>query len=473
MRAALERLRARWAALAQLARRRPFPADTPEGRAQERYRRILLTSASSLGVRLAGTAIGLVTVPIVLGYLGKERYGLWSTITTLVAWVTLFDLGIANGLVNLIAREHGRDDRPGAARHLSTALALLLSVAVAFGVALALLSGRVPWQSVLAVRGAVDAETVRRAVVAALGMFAIGLPLSVVPQIYAGYQKTYLANLFTLGGMLAGFGALLAAVHAGASLPVLVVTFGIGALLSSAGALAWALGVAMPWLRFRPAAVSLQGVGTLMSRSLPIFLFQVGALLVNETQVIILAHRCDLAVVADYAIAMRLYLLFMSLMQLSTQSFVPSFREARERGDHDWTRENFRRFVGVRMLLAAGGGAVLILAGNPLLRLWLRRTDLQFSPWLWSAMAVVMVASTWVGAYGELLTIMDRLWIQVALVFANAAVTVALTWWLAPSLGVLGVIIASGAVTVLCFTWAMPPLARLLLRAEPRSGLVE
>lgn len=458
-----------WRRLLRAFPLRTSDTSTVDGRSRERYRRILLTSASSLGVRGVGTAIGLVTVPLVLHYLGKERYGLWSTITTLVAWVALFDLGIANGLVNLIAREDGRDDRKEAARHFSTALALLLAVAAALSALLLLTVRHVPWQSILAVRGAVDEVTVRRSVAAALGMLAVGLPLSVVPQIYAGYQKTYVANVFSLVGLLAGFAALMAALRTGASMPVLVVTFGIGTLIGSLCALIWALGFEMPWLHFRLSIVSKESVRALIARSLPIFLFQVGALLVNETQAILVAHRCDLTVVADYSIVMRLYLLFMGFIQLSTQSFVPSFRESQERGDHAWTRRSFRRFLRVRMVFAATAGCALALLGNSLLRLWLRQSEIVFSPWLWTAMAVLMLASTWVGAYSELLTIMDRLWVQVGLVFGNAAVTVALTWWLAPRLGVLGVVIATGAATVLCLSWAVLPLTRGILRGGAQN----
>jgi O-antigen/teichoic acid export membrane protein len=445
-----------------LVRLKPFQQDTPDGRSKERYRRIALTTLSGLVVRGMGTLMGLVTVPLVLGYLGKERFGLWSTITTVVAWVALFDFGIANGLVNCIARAHGRDDRDEAARYVSTALALLLGTAAVLAAALALGARMVPWSSLLAVRGAVDDGTVRWSVVAALGMFLLGLPLSVVPQIYAGYQRSYVANGFAMLGMLAGFAALLLALRAEAGMPALVVAFGVGAVLASALGLGHALGVGMPWLRAWPA-VSGDALREIMRRSAPVFLYQVGALAVNETQAIVLAHRCDLGVVAEYAILMRVYLLVLGLIQMGTASFVPSFREAQERGDHAWVRASFGHFVRVRTALAGAAGVVLVVAGNPLLGLWLPGSGIAFTPGVWATLAVVMTAVAWTTAHSDLLSILDRLWVLVALALANGAVTIALTYWLAPAHRVLGAVLSMGAVAVVAYSWIVPWVSRSVL----------
>lgn len=468
------RLAARIWAQARLAlslvRLTPFETDTPLGRSNERYRRIGLTTLSALAVRGSGTIVGLLTVPLVLGYLGKERFGLWSTITTVVAWVALFDLGIANGLVNLVSRAHGRDDREEAARSVSTALALLLGIAGALAIVVAVAGPLVPWSAVLAVRGAVDDATVRWAVVAALATLVVGMPLSIVPQIYAGYQKSYVTNAAAVIGVAAGFGALLVALRAKAGMPTLVVTFGVGGILASAAGLIYAFR-SMPWLRFRRSGVSRQAVRSLMSRSFPLFLFQIGALAVNETQAIVLAHRCNLAAVADYAILMRLYILAVGLIQMSTASFAPSFREAHERGDHGWFRAAFMTFLRVRLALAGAAAVTLVLLGNLLLRVWLRRTDVAFSAGVWVTLAVTIVCVTWTTAHVDVMAIMDRLWVLVALVALNGAVTVALTYALAPKFGILGVVAAFAATTILVLSWLVPWLVRvqLLRPAAPQT----
>lgn len=450
-----------------LLRLRPFDTSTEEGRSLERYRRIALTTATGFTARAVTTAIALVTVPLVLSHLGKERYGLWNTITTVVAWAALFDLGLSNGLVNCLARAHGREDHQEASRYFTTALAAMAGLALLLGaVALALVM-RVSWPDLLGARGAVDDATVTLSVAAALGAFIATMPLGVVPQLYAGYQRAYVTNACNVIGAALGLGALLLALRADAGMPVLILAYSVAAILSSTLGLAYALGPGMPWLRIRLRNVSLGALRGLMSRSLPMFLFQIGALAVNETQSIILARRCGLATVADYGIAFRLYLLVASLIQLGTNSFIPPLREAHERGDRPWVGVAFRRLLAIRLLIAAAGAAGMLLLGNTILRVWLRRDDVVFAWPVWATLAVLQVAAAWVSAYSELLWIMDRVWVLVALVALNGAVTVALTWTLAPSFAVLGAFLAISAVTVAVNTWALPLLARPVLRAGP------
>lgn len=451
-----------------LARLAPFDTSTAEGRSRERYRRILLTTASGMAVRGVGVLVGLVTVPLVLWYLGKERYALWAAVTTVVAWATLFDFGLANGLVNLVARAHGREEPAEAARAFSTAVRALAVVALSLGVAAAMAVPLVPWSSLLGVRGVVDESTVRWSVAAALGAFLVGLPLSAVPQLYAGYQKTYLTNAFNLLGALVGTGLLVLAVLARASMPVLVLALSSAGIVAAAAGLAWAPR-ALPWLPLRGGGVSQGTLRALTARSAPIFLYQLGALAVNETQILILAHRTGLAVVTDFSIAFRLYALVVTVILFATASFVPTFREAAERGEHAWARRAFGRLLAIRVGLAGAGGLGLLVAGNWLLRVWLRRSDVSYGWPVWAALAVLVVAATWVTTFTDFMWIMDRLWQVVGLALANGAVTVTLTWLLAPRFQVLGAILSLLAFTALVNTWILPLLARPVLRAGPDS----
>jgi O-antigen/teichoic acid export membrane protein len=435
--------------MASLLRLKPFETSTESGRSLERYRRIALTTASGMAIRVVGSLLGLISVPLVLSYLGKERFGLWAIITTLVGWVSLFDLGLANGLVNLLSAAHGRDDKAEAGRHLSAAFAALVVMAGVLGVVGLLGVGVVPWGKVLGASGVADESTIRWSIAASLLLFVVSLPFSVTGQVYAAYQRSYLLNSFVFGSALVGFALLLLALRLHVTMPVLILIYGVGGPLCGAVAFFYATRKAMPWLRPRVRSISRQHLRALFSLSLPIFLFQIGALAVNNTQTIMLAHRCDMSVVAAYSIAMRVYMLVIGVVQIGTNSFVPALREAYERGDHDWTRRAFARLLRLRLAITMGAGCAVIPLGDTLLRLWLRRTDFAFGREVWAAMALLMVASTWTASYSELLSIMDRLWLNVAAVLCNGTMILLLTYWLSHRYQVLGALLALGLPTLL------------------------
>jgi O-antigen/teichoic acid export membrane protein len=450
--------------IAAVARLRPFETASVDGRSRERYRRIVLGIASGFLARSVAALAGLALVPILLAYLGKAQFGLWAAASALVAWLGLLDLGISPSLINALAEAHGRNDRVAATRHATTAAALLGVIAIAAGLALAALSRRIAWDALLGVSGQVPAPFAAEVVTAAAAVTLIGLPLAVVQSCYAAFQIVHLANAFAVGGSVLTLAVVWLGVTVGSDLPALILLMGAVSLGLGAVSLVVLTRVLLPWLRLRAAHLSWTSVRTLLRLALPLFLFQIGALAVNQSQVIILARVGSLETVADYAVLLRLIAAVSGLTILGANTFVPFFREATRRGDMLWVRRGFDRLLWLRMAVAAAGGAVLVAAGNGLLHLWLRRSDVGFGPGIWIGAAIFIAASAWVNAHSDLLIAFDRIWVQVGLVGLNGAGTVLLTLLLAPRYGVLGALIALASTTVAGWTWLFPLLARPMLK---------
>ena len=327
-----------------------------------------------------------------------------------------------------------------------------------------------PWGALLGAKGAADETTIRWSVAAALSLFVMSLPFSVTQQVYAAYQRTYLWNGFALAGAMLGFTGLILSIRLGVTMPVLIFASGVSGPLVTMVAYVYATRRALPWLKPSLGKVSKSALRGLLSRSVPIFLYQVGALVVNETQSILLAHRCDLSTVAAYSIGMRVYLLFIAVIQIVTNSFIPALHEAHERGDVDWMTRAFARLLRVRIAIAVAGGLTLVLLGNALLALWLRRTDIAFGRGVWIAMALLMVGAMWSTSYAELLSIMDRLWVNVVAVLSNGAVTLLLTYYLSARYQVLGAVAALAIPTALV-TIFLRVFGRRFLAASGRTAV--
>jgi O-antigen/teichoic acid export membrane protein len=449
----------------------PADATSPQGRSRERYRRIMLSTASNFLARGLSLAVNLLVIRLVLGRLGKAEYGVWVAITAFLMWSTLLDFGILNSLVNAVAEANGRDERETIRRHLATALFTLLGVAAALAAFMALLVGVLNWSSLFSSAAVVSERTLRWSIAAAVVPFIAGIPLAVVRQVYAGLQKTYVSNAFLVLSSLLTAAAVWGAAAAGAGLPWLVLASGIGPPLAALLQFIYLVQRDMPWLKPRLGCFARESLRRLLRSSAPLFLFQFGALLVNYSQPFILAHATSYAVVADYSLLLRIYLLAATVIVLSTSSFFPAFREAHERGDRSWVRRNFRRMLGLRMGLAGALGLGLVLAGNGVLSAWLGRDAVAFHWTVWALLAWTLLVNTWATSFSDLLTIMDRIWIQVVVVLANGAVTVALTAWLAPGLGVLGALVAYSLLPLVVWSWLGPLSARTFIAPPARPSI--
>ena len=74
--------------------------------------------------------LSLLYTPLLLSYLGKESYGLWSTILTVINWINYFDLGIGLGLRNLLTKELTAKQYEKAKKSVSTAYVILSSISL-------------------------------------------------------------------------------------------------------------------------------------------------------------------------------------------------------------------------------------------------------------------------------------------------------------------------------------------------------
>src|ERR1035437_1168138 len=68
--------------------------------------------------------VSFIYVPLLLNFLNSDRYGMWITITSVLAWFSLFDIGIGNSLKNKLAEAIASKNKKNFVEYLSTASGL-------------------------------------------------------------------------------------------------------------------------------------------------------------------------------------------------------------------------------------------------------------------------------------------------------------------------------------------------------------
>jgi hypothetical protein len=243
------------------------PAGTRSG---ERYRRAAVTFLASIATTGVALAVLLVSVPLGLRYLGSERFGVWMTGVSAAGLLSFANLGFDKGLLNALVAADGGDDRAKAGRLVSTAFILLGGVVAVLLALFALLYPILPWARLLNVAAGLadDAGTI----IAALTICALlSLLASLVDTVQAAYQEGFLNGFWDGIGKLLALLALVMAIGAGASLPVLALAVAAAPLAASGANAALLFAKRRRWLvpRFallrRDAARQLLAAGTCFS----------------------------------------------------------------------------------------------------------------------------------------------------------------------------------------------------------------
>lgn len=348
-----------------------FDTSTPDGRAQERYRRVFLTILALILGRGIFVLTTLISVPMTLPYLGSERYGLWATLSSLITiFVSFADLGMGYGLMNAVSTAEGRNEPEAARQHISSAFFMLFCIGISVAGVFWALYGVVDWASLLHVTSAQAKMELAPSLAVFVGCFALNLPLGVVNRTQLACQEGFINSIWNGAGSLLGLAGLILCVRFNAGLPWLVLSMSAAPVIATLFNGLFLFGFQRPVFRPGWQFIRSQACQDLIKVGLIFFAMQAAATVALFSDNIILSRKLGPDAVTQYAIPMNLINLFTSVATVLLSTLWPAYSEALSRGDIPWIKNTLYRslliFVSGSIVVALG----IILAGKPLVSLW-------------------------------------------------------------------------------------------------------
>lgn len=81
--------------------------------------------AGSFVLKCISILISLQVVPLTINYVNPTQYGIWLTLSSIIAWLSYFDLGFAHGFRNRFTEAIAKNDIKSAKEYVSTTYAVL------------------------------------------------------------------------------------------------------------------------------------------------------------------------------------------------------------------------------------------------------------------------------------------------------------------------------------------------------------
>ena len=422
----------------------PFDQSTPEGRAQERHRRVALTAAASALAKVLSVGTALISIPLTLHYLGVERFGMWMTISSLIAMLAFADFGIANGVLSAVAQAHGRDDRADLQRVVSSGFFMLSAIAACLLGLFAAAYAQVPWHAVFNVQGELARAEAGPALAVFVVCFACAIPLSVVQRVQMGLQQGFRASLWQCVGSVCALAGVLLAIKLQGGLPWLVLAFAGAPLLAALLNSLHFYYFSRPELRPRLASCAAADATRLARMGALFFVLQVTVAVAYASDSLVIAQLLGASAVAEYAVPEKLFGLIALTVAMVLAPLWPAYGEAIARGDHAWVRRTLKRSLLMALGLAAVASVCMVIAGPFLLRWWVGDT-LATSMALMVALAVWKVVEAGGNAVAVYLNGAHVIGLQVAIAIAVAVCALSLKFLLIPIFGIAGAVWATVA----------------------------
>ncbi len=379
-------------------------------------------------IKIVGILTSLLLVPMAIGYLNKEYYGIWLTVSSIVAWLALFDVGLSNGLKNKFAEALVQGDEQKAKIYVSTTYFFLFVIFFCLWIVFLFANQWIDWCAVLKIPKENSSE-LQTLVCIVIFYFCFLFVLKTINALLIARQQPAKASFIDTLGQLFSLVVIfiltkttqgsLIYLGLGLTIPPLFVY-----LIANIYLFKGLLKKYIPSLK----CVKLDYFKDIFGLSFKFFVIQVAALIQYQTANIIIARYISMESVTDYNIVYRYFnVLLMGFMIILTP-FWSASTEAFAKNDLTWIKNAVKRYQQI-LLLFIGAGVIMLLASSFVYDIWIGKAVVS-APFMMSFWCLVYMLTTMFGAiYVHLLNGIGAVKIQYYSSLVTSIVFIFLCWF--------------------------------------------
>lgn len=371
---------------------------------KERYRNSDERSKEALvNIVLNGLSRGtnivshLLVVPLTIYYLNPERYGIWLTLSSIIGWVSFFDLGLSHGFRNRFAEARALGNIKLAKQYLSTTYFALSVIILSALVIVLIVNAFLDWSAILKVSD--DYREELNFVFAVIIIFTcINMIANIFISLLAADQKVgYGSMIQAVGQLLSLFAVFLLSKTTQGSLTNLALFYsGVPCMVILLTSIV--LFYASRYRIYRPSYkdVKIKLIRNILDLGVQFFIIHVCMILIFQIVNIVISRELGAESVSIYNIANKYFnVIYMTAIAVISP-FWSAFTDAYTKRDYVWMKNTCSKLYK-GLLIVFFIYFFMILVSKPLYHLWIGNSlDIPFE------VTLAMAISVFVQTYGAL-----------------------------------------------------------------------
>ena len=338
----------------------------------QRTKTVIKNILGSLFIKGFSILISLLLIPMTLGYVSTELYGIWLTLSSIMLWLNFFDVGFTLGLKNKLAEAIAKEDWQRGKSLVSTTYYMMVLIFVPLWIVLELVVPFVNWSSFLNVETVYNDE-ITRAMHILVACFCLQMIVNVLTAVIAAFQKVALSSAFpVLGNFLSLIAvylltkfcppSLVALASTISVLPILVIIIASFILYSR---------------KFKIIAPSIKTINKSYIKELfglgyKFFLIQIQIVVLYQSTNILISNVAGPNEVTYYNIAYKYLGIAMMIYTIFLSPLWPAFTDAYTKKDYTWMKNIYKKMTMV-FGVSAFAVIVMILISPMVYRIWIGR----------------------------------------------------------------------------------------------------
>ena len=382
--------------------------------------------------------VSYIYVPIVLKYLGVEKYGVWATILTILSWIGYFDIGIGNGLRNQLTMSLSKKD--GQRRKLvSSAYAFIAVIMIIAAIVFSVFASYANWNRIFGVNDI--QENLAAVVIISVWFVALNFILSICKNVLYALQKAADVSVMELATQILNLiGILIAKQFVASNLFIMAFVYGTSMITVNlvASIIIYEKNREIsPGFRY----VDIKVGRSITSLGLQFFVIQICTLILFTTDSLIISYLYGASDVTPYNTVNKLFNVIIGIHSAILAPVWSNVTKLKAENDYD----GIRKLIGKLLLLMipiAIGTVLLMFIFRPLSRLWLG-VDIAYTTPLIIFGALYCLLSIWCNTYATCLNGLQAMKPSMLIACIQAIVNIPVSLFMAQRLslytaGVLG-----------------------------------
>lgn len=388
---------------------------------QNRTTVVIKQAFYSLSLKGVSVIISFLYVPLLLTYLNSEKYGIWLTIVSILNWISLFDIGLGNGLRNKLTEAIAKKDFELGRKYVSTTYALMGGISIILFLAFHIANLYIPWNNVLNTKMIPAAELVLLTSVV-FSITILRFFIQLIGVIYLAYQKSSMNDLIVTISSLISLACVwqVSILLPPGNIVLLALIITLIPVLTYLAFTIIAFSTIFKEIRPSIKYVRMNFAKPLFVLSSRFFLMQITALIIYSSANIMIVNLFNPHEVIVYNIAFTLFGGTIMIMRICLSPVWSSVTDAYAAGDFNFLNKMMRRLNYLSLIFSIG--VVLLLSVSELFyELWLKgKVHVPFK--LSLAMAIYAIIYMFQAPYSMYINGFGKLKITVALTLLGIAV---------------------------------------------------
>lgn len=341
----------------------------------------------SLFVKGCSIIISLLIVPLTLGYVSSDLYGIWLTLSSIIMWLNFFDIGFTLGLKNKLTEAIALGDIQRGKVLVSTTYFMMIAIFIPLCILLEMIIPHINWASFLNVTGNYNPDIIKTLHILAACLCA-QMIVNVLTAVLAAYQKVALSSAFpVIGNFISLFIILLLTKYCPPSLsllalaistiPIFVIIIASFILFSSSFK-----AVAPSW-----NFVKKKQIKDLFNLGSKFFLIQAQIVVLYQCTNILISNLSGPSDVTSYNIAYKYITISMMILTIIMAPLWPAFTEAYTKNDYSWMKNVYNK-----MCKLWGGLTVIVI-------LMIIVSPIVYQLWIGEKAHVPLIMTVLIGIY--------------------------------------------------------------------------